>query len=236
MSPVEIDKDTILFSSSPVTIRDDGRRQYWQNDLYSLKQGASPVRLTDFKLYELGYLSAVDGKIVFGAHPAPNSDVLPKYKPDRTEIYSVEYDARRSQVRMPSLPLAPLFEMSTLSIRPSVSGDGQRVAFLNVEREKGGRYRYDLATTSLDGNLQHRVKLEGIAFSRGAFVANTLIFNELFKDHYRVRQLDLTTGSVEDVLGLEHSHVAIENLDRIKLDVDDDSGRPATHATLLPLN
>jgi len=236
MSPVEIDKDTILFSSSPVTIRDDGKRQYWQYDLYSLKKGTAPVRLTDFKLYELGFLSPIDGKVVFGAHPAPNSGVLPKYKLDRTEIYSVDYDARQSQVRPPSLPLAPLFEMSTLSIRPSVSVDGQRIAFLNVEKEKGGRYRYDLAATSLDGALQQRIKLEGIAFSRGAFVANTLVFNELFKDHYRVRQLDLTTGSVADILGLEHSDQAIENLDRIKLDVEDDGGKPLTHAMRLPLN
>jgi hypothetical protein len=236
MSPVEIDKDTILFSSSPVVIRDDGKRQYWQYDLYSLKKGAVPVRLTDFKLYELGYLSAIDGKVVFGAHPAPNSGVLPKYKLDQTEIYSVDYDARRSQVHPPSLPLAPLFEMGTLSIRPSVSADGQRIAFLNVERLKGGRYRYDLAATSLGGNLQQRVKLEGIAFSRGAFVENAVIFNELFKDHYRVRQLDPATGNIADVLTLGHSDQAIENLDRIILHIEDDSGRSVTHAMRSPSN
>jgi hypothetical protein len=87
-----------------------------------------------------------------------------------------------------------------------------------------------MAIATLDGNLQQRVKLEGIEFSRGAFVADTLIFNELFKDHYRVRQLDLAKGSVADILTIDHSGQAFENLDRIKLQFEDDSVRPQTHA------
>jgi Tol biopolymer transport system component len=229
-SPVEIDKNTILFSSSPAFIRSDGGRRYFQYDLYLAEKGAAPVRLTDFKLSELGWLSMFNNQIVFGASGGSHHPALPEYKLNQTEIYSVNYDPQRRQVLQETPPLKSLFQMSTYSIRPSVSADGRRIAFENVEIVKGGRYRYDMAIATLDGNLQQRVKLEGIEFSRGAFVADTLIFNELFKDHYRVRQLDLAKGSVADILTIDHSGQAFENLDRIKLQFEDDSVRPQTHA------
>jgi hypothetical protein len=222
MSPVEIGNDTILFSSAPMFIRSDGSRHYSQYDLYIVKKNIAPVRLTDFKVYEMGYLSAVGGKIVFGAQ-GPNNGALPKFKLDQTEIYSVDFDPNLLQVRSPSLPLTPLFEMSTLSIRPSLSDDGKRIAFLNVEKVNGARYRYDMAVTTLDGHLQQRINLEGIGFSRGIFVADTLIFNELFKDYYQIKQLDLATGNVADLMKFSHSDQAIERLDRINLRLDHDS-------------
>jgi hypothetical protein len=217
MSPVEVDPQTILYARSPVYIR-DGRRRYVQYDLYLQAKGAAAVRLTDFRLYELGFLSVTDNRIVFGAGAANN--VLPKPELGQTEIYALEFDQQR-QVRVPPLPLQPVFKMSTLSIRPSVSADGAHIAFLNVETMQS-RYRYNLAVTTPEGSVQHYIKLTGIAFSRGAFVGDTMVFNEVFEDRYQVRQLDLKQGTITDIVSLDHTGQALEKLDRIKLRIEGD--------------
>jgi hypothetical protein len=218
MFPLEVNADTILYSSSPMRTAPDGRKLYNRYDLYVVRKGSEPSRLTEFGLHELGWLNVDASKVVFGAEAAPNNPVLPPSK--LVQMYSVKFDRRKLEVVQEALPLAPIFYMDTLSIRPTMSQDGQHVAFLKVE-SVGGKYRYNMTVATLDGTIQHSVKVEGIALSHGAFVGDSLLFDELFKDHYRVRQLDLNRGAVDDVLTLNHSTETLKKLDPIRLQVDD---------------
>jgi hypothetical protein len=230
MFPVGIDAGTILYSSSPMRTAPDGRKLYNHYDLYVVTRGSKPKRLTEFGLHEIGWLGLGGGEVVFGAD-GYNPTVLPKWKLVRTEIYAAKFDSKRLEVVAGTLPLAPIFQMDTLSIRPAISSDGKRVAFLKVEPIHG-KYQYNMTVAASDGAILRSVKVEGRALSHGVFVDGTLLFNELFKDHYRVRMLNLARGTVDDVLTLNHTAEALGKLDAIALQVDDSerSAQPASPA------
>jgi hypothetical protein len=61
---------------------------------------------------------------------------------------------------------------------------------------------------------------EGIGFSPGAFVGETLLFNELFEDRYDVRLLDLNSNALQKVLSVEHAPDKLRSLERIRLAID----------------
>lgn len=233
MFPVEIDAGTILYASSPMRIAVDGRKLYQTYDFYIARTGGEPARLSNYRLYELGWLSVVAGKIVFGAEAAPGNPVLPRRTLHPAAIYAVKFDDRKLEILPVALPLTPIFQMDTISIRPAMSPDGQRVAFLNVESVKG-RYHYNMAVASLDGAIQHYVKVEGIFLSHGAFVGDKLFFGELFKDHYRVRQLDLKQGTVDDVLTFDYSAQTLEKLEPISLRINDGARSALRRSSTLP--
>jgi hypothetical protein len=219
MFPVEVDTDTILYASSPMRTAPDGRKLYNRYDLYVARRDVAPKRLTEFGLYEIGWLGLGSGKLVFGAD-GHNPRVLPPRKLGRTDIFALKFDWRRLEILPKTLPLTPIFQMDTLSIRPAISPDGQRVAFLKVTSVRG-KYRYDMAVATMAGTVEHSIQPDGIALSHGVFVGGTLLVNELFKDHYRVRMLDLARGTVDAVLTLDHSPAALVRLEPIRLKVDD---------------
>jgi hypothetical protein len=219
MFPIELDANTIVYASSAMRTLPDGGQRYDRYDLYAVRKGREPKRLTEFGLYELGWLTVGAGKIVFGASGS-NPHVLPPWRPTQTEIYSIKFDQQNLEITQPALPLSPVFQMDTVSMRPAMSPDGERLAFLNVETVHG-KYHYNMAVATLDGKIEHYIKVEGLALSHGAFVGDTLLVNELFKDHNRVRRLDLRRGTVDDILTLDYSAAAIAKLDPIKLQVND---------------
>ena len=87
MSPVEIDRNTILYSSSPVTldqtIRFPNRRLRSDHyDFYLLKDGEPPRRLSDLDLYQISALNITPTQVIFSAAgPKPNNPIIPKPEP-----------------------------------------------------------------------------------------------------------------------------------------------------------
>jgi len=70
--------------------------------------------------------------------------------------------------------------------------------------------------------------------SHGAFVGDKLFFGELFKDHYRVRQLDLKQGTVDDVLTFDYSAQTLEKLEPISLRINDGARSALRRSSTLP--
>jgi len=222
-SPVEIDASTIAYASSPLFVDSEGRHRYMHWDLDLLRKGTSPVRLSDFRLYTLTAISAANDKLIF---TGLGGKVLPEQQslisaPDRSEVYAVELDRQARSIRKPSGTLTPLFMIGGYSFSASVSRDGHHAAILNTKTDKF-YYRYDMVLATMDGAVQRRIDVEGIGFSPGVFVGETLLFNELFEDWYDVHLLDLTSNTLESVLRVEHAPDKLRALERIRLVVEGD--------------
>jgi hypothetical protein len=190
------DGERLVLIQRHVGIARNGRHRYMHWDFYLLKKGSAPVRLSDFRLYALDAISAVNDKLIFtglGHNPVlPESKPLP---PNRSQIYAVELDQQAQTIRKPPGTLAPLFMIGGLSVSASASPDGRRAAVLNTKTDRF-YYRYDMVLATIDGSVQRRIDLEGISFSPGVFVGETLLFNELFEDRYDVQLLDLASNAL----------------------------------------
>jgi hypothetical protein len=92
------------------------------------------------------------------------------------------------------------------------------VAFLNTNR-KGNPWRYNIAVADIDGIVDGGFSVEGLAFSSGAFVGNTLLVNELFDDHYRILSTDLSSRRVTG-MGMKHSPEYLKAIEPVTLLVD----------------
>jgi hypothetical protein len=92
------------------------------------------------------------------------------------------------------------------------------VAFLNTNR-KGNPWRYNIAVADIDGVVDGGFSVEGVAFSSGAFVGDTLLVNELFDDHYRILSADLSSRRVTG-MGIKHSPEYLRTIEPITLSVD----------------
>ena len=108
ISPVEIDNDTILYSSSPVTFdpttRVPNRRlRSDHHDFYLLKAGAPPRRLSDFDLYQIYALNVTPTQVIFSAAgPKPNNLIIPKFEPlapADSEIFALDFDLSEYRIR-----------------------------------------------------------------------------------------------------------------------------------------
>jgi hypothetical protein len=231
-SPVEIDAGTIVYSSSPLFVGSNGRHRYMDWDFYLLKKGSEQVRLSDFRLYELGSISVANDKLIFsGMGSKRDNPVLPESNPSApndSEIYAVELHRQAQRIRKPHGILARLFMIGGLSVTASVSHDGSRGAVLNTATAKGS-YRYDMVLATMDGAVQRRINVEGIGLSTAVFVGDTLLFNELFEDRYEVRLFDLTSNALQSILFVEHAPDKLRALQRIRLAVDGElqAGSPA---------
>jgi hypothetical protein len=192
-------------------------------DLYHLRDGSTPVRLSDFGLYELQSINVVGDKIVFSAEDGPQENsVIPSQKitaQARSDVYSVELDRQAQSVRKSPGTLPPLFLIGGYSIQASISQDSKYAAVLNTEAGKF-RYRFDVVLVQMDGTIERRFNLEGLDFSSGVFVGKTLLFNELFEDRYELKLFDYTKNSLQTVMSIEHAPEKLQQLERIQLTIE----------------
>lgn len=219
-SPLELDQDTILFSSSPIDKRPDGKPLHNQHDFYSLNHGAQPVRLSDFRLYELSSINVVGSQLIFGAVKSRDSifiEVRPVVGPG-SEIYALDFDQARRKIRLPAEPVKPLVLIEGYSTNPWASPDG-RLAFLN-RRGRGGKTHFNLAIGTSDGKVDHYIDASGWAFSRPVFVGKEIVANEIFDRHYEVKSFDASSGKSKIVAKLEYIEATIRALERISLTVE----------------
>lgn len=220
-SPVDTGSGNVIFS----TTADDGKGF----DIFAVRKGRAPVRLTNYEAYALSPISVGGNKIAFGAEgkrdfepsECANRD---RKECDKSDIYILEFDPSSASISNKPTTLAPRFTVAGLSIHPILSGDGKRVAFLNTSR-KGNPWRYNIASADVEGVVDGGLSLEGLAFSQGAFVGDTLLVNELFEDHYRILSVDLSTRRVTG-MGIKHSPEYLRTIEPVALLVD---GPAAVH-------
>jgi len=219
VSPVEIDRDVIIYSSSPLVTLPD-RQRYSHHDFYLIKVGSDPIQLSDFSEVALHSINVTGDKILFGSF-APGSStgksilaVDSVFSDPRSEIFELTFDREAARIPTPSEKLKPKFLVGGLSGNPSMSQDGRKVAFLNTETGKGS-YRFNLMAVDTASGLQKVIKLEGNNLSPAAFAGDQMLFNELMNDRYRVRSWDYSADTINDVFEIEFSK--LERLPHIEL-------------------
>jgi hypothetical protein len=156
------------------------------------------------------------GKRGFEQIPCAESDIL---KCNKSDIYVLEFASSETMITNKPAALKPRFVVAGYSVSPILSEDGKRVAFLNTNR-RGNPWRYNIAVADVDGVVDGGFAVEGLAFSSGAFVGNTLLVNELFDDHYRILIADLASRQVTG-FQVKHSPEYLKTVESITLSVDD---------------
>lgn len=219
-SPLELDRDTILFSSSPVEKGSEGKPLHNKHDFYLLNYGAQPKRLSDFRLQELSSINVAGSRLVFQARksPAEKNSIFVEVRPvagPGSEIYALDFDPSRHEIRVPAEPLRPLVLIEGYSTRPSTSLNG-KLAFLN-QRTKDGRTHFNLAVAASNGQVKHYIDASGWAFSPPVFVGEEVVANEIFDRHYEIKSFDASSGKSTIVATLEYSEQALKELERISL-------------------
>ncbi|QLH71119.1 hypothetical protein [Rhodopseudomonas palustris] len=218
-SPVDVQNGNVIFSTT--VQRANGSRGV---DVFVVRKGQMPVRLTNYEASMLSPISVGGNKIAFSAggsrslesSPCVDGNIL---RCDMSEIYVLEFDPSTATILNRSTTLAPRFTVAGYSTMPILSGDGKRVAFLNTNR-KESPHRYNMVVADLDGVVRDEIAVEGLALSSGAFVGNSLLVNELFEDHYRIRSVDLVSKRVTS-MRVEHSPEYLRAIEPIILAVDE---------------
>ena len=218
--PVEVRKDVVLYSGSELYA--EGRRR--QYDLYLAEPPNQPVRLSNFKFYNLAALNVVDDKIVFStaASLSPENVIFPKtidaLAPARSEIFKLQIDWRERRLIIPSRPLEPLYEIDGFTTLPTTSEDGTRIAFVN-QRITAGRSRYNLAVATFDGAPLTYVDATSNGFSRPAFVGATVLANQIFEDRYETTLVDLANNSTRQEAVFSHTSRALDALEHFEISI-----------------
>jgi hypothetical protein len=220
-SPVELDADTLLYSSSPfVTVEPENRRTTPFHNLFLLKKGSAPVRLTEFDAYQLNPISVAGHRVLFTAvHGYYDKKVIPPtvFGPTaRSEIFSLELSVTDQKIIWPDLPLVPVFAIEGLSTNASIAADGGHVAFLN-RRTKQGQTHFNLAVAKTTGEISRYIEAREFGFSRPAFVNRTIVANELLHDHYEVKEYELSGEGGRILFQIDHSVDALKKLPRLAL-------------------
>lgn len=218
VSPVEIEKDVVLYSSSPlITVRD--LQRYSRHDFYLMRTGSDPIQLSSFGAVSLHSINVYGEKVLFGAYgPVLDQSVFPKpasvLADPRSEIFELSFDRDALRIPNPAETLKPKYLIGGYSVGPSVSQDGRSVAFLNTELGKGA-YRFNLVVADTVAGSRKRIDLEGEKFSRAAFAGEQMLFNELMSNRYRVRAWTPASDTIGDVFEIEFGKLA--DLERIGL-------------------
>lgn len=200
-SVADIDDGTVIVSMSIRQSGDHERRRRF--DLYVIRRGQHPERLTEYEAYTMSSLSVAADKIAFAAEGGvglepPRCGKTDRSKCDESNIYVL--DLVRSKLAVANRPstLRPTLVASGYTVAVALSGDGTRVALRNTAR-RGNPWRYNVIIAGLDGAVDRQIDVEGYAFSSGVFVGETFLVNELFDDRYRVRALNLSTRQRHDL-------------------------------------
>lgn len=220
-SPVDAGNGAIVYSASPVHVA--GNRAYYSDwNLYYLKPGDNPLRLSKFDFYRLDSINVTDDKIVFSASgPKPDNPVIPQSKPlapNESEIYAVHFDRAAERIVQPVATLSSLFRIEGLSVSATVSADGTWAAVRNT-RIDHFKYRYDLVLMNKE-QFSRRLVLSGLGFSAGVFVGRTMVFSEMFDDRYDLRLLDFGDGSIRTIASVNAAPSWLRSLERIRLTME----------------
>lgn len=216
ISPVFIDRDTVLYTSSPV-YKNSLPANY---DFYLLTIGSQPKRLTTFRIGQLSSLNLAGSQIIFDAVGGLRDPLIPRSRPypvdqAKSEIFALDFDRSNYRVETSTAQLQPLYKVEGYSVSPATTRDGRYVAFLNSRGP--GPYIFNLVLADNTGKILRYIKTDGIGFFHATFVDGKLIANDLLADSYRVQQFDLTGPASEVLLELEASESAVSALDRITL-------------------
>jgi WD40-like Beta Propeller Repeat len=223
LSPVDIGDGMVLFAYGHTKYQDGKPTSYKSYDLYSLAANQQPVRLTTYNLLAMHAISLGDGKLYFqgvGGNARTNAEACSSPSSincDRSEIFQLEINQNSHTIVNPPEKLQPAFVVKGLSTTPAISTDGTKLSFLNTSLETFN-YRYNMKVQS-DGDATARtIPIDGITFSMGAFVLDSFLVNDLFEDHYSVKQFDRDLNLV-NAIDLGNSPEALNRLPRIELDV-----------------
>jgi hypothetical protein len=204
-SPVEIDRDTIAYASSPLIVGYDKKKRFSRYDVFLKRRDEPPVQVTNFGVYSLDPLSASNSRILFSVFNGPY------------DIYSMQINQLTGGGMSPQASKLPVPDKAII-VDAAVSPDDQRTSFLQAETVKGqASFQYNLHLANSEAVTLRTIKVEGIAMSGGVFDQNSLIYNELFEDHYRISKLDLSTDKIEEIAVIQHSSPDVQSLERIKL-------------------
>ena len=223
-SPVEIAPDVILYSSSPLT-RVDGRMRADHHDLFMLKKGSPPVRLTQFDAYQLNPISVRGGHVMFSAFHGPGlrgysgTDVIPVPSAEaaaRSEIFRLDLADLDGRDIVPKQPIKPHYLIAGYSSHASVADNGDHAAFLN-RRNRQGQTHFNLAIADSTEKIIQYIEARGFGFSRPAFVGRSIVANELLPDRYEVTEFALTGDRRRVILQLDYSVDALKALPRLSL-------------------
>jgi hypothetical protein len=205
--------------------RPDGQQRYAQHDFYLLEGSSQPVRLSEFRFYQLDSLNVVGHNVIFSAVGSPpDNPVIPQEEPSAkpsSNIFMLEFDPGNRRIQAPTRMLKPMSITLTggYSTKPAVSADEQGIAFRNLS-PVAGRNRYNLAIGALRGTVQKYVEASGIGFSRPAFVGKIVLANELSDDRYEIHVFDVARDSSQVIAVLEHSSHSLKSLERIEIVLD----------------
>jgi len=210
-SPVEIEGNTVVYSSSLMENDYDRKHPYRRNDIYFKGSRQEPARLTESGYFRIDSIAASNERILYSAFNG-------NYR-----IYSIDISEisgqRATSILIPK-SLENHFYFKEPTLDASISHDGQYVSFRQAETKPGGDYQYNLHVVTFDGTSLYVAKIEGIAGSRGIFVNNAVLFNELFSDRYKIKSLSLSNGETTTTAEIDHSISYLEGLDRIVLQID----------------
>jgi hypothetical protein len=201
-SPVDIGGGKVLFALGYPVVRNGEVTRYRRYDLHIVSPGREPSRMTGFDLIGLHAISVGKDKVYFSAVGGKSESTAASctnaIKCDSSEIFSLDLDREADRILNPPDRLKPAIMVDGLSIHPAISADGTRLAFLNTDR-KGNPWRYNLKVAGANGDPPQTIAASGIAFSAAAFVGETLLVNELFKDHYRVGIFDRGLNRIDTI-------------------------------------
>lgn len=221
-SPIEIERDSIIYASSPLLVGGDGKARYASYDFHHVRTGGVPTRLTDFRFYALHSVQVVQERIIFSAVSSRTVNAaIPRFnpsEPNRSEIYAVGFD-REPKIPKPEKILDPLFVIGGYSINAAISANADLAVVQNSESGKG-RYEFDLVVVSLNGTIQRRIRSQGLGFSPGAFVEGSILLNELFEDRYSVKRIKSPQGPIDEVLSVRNSAAELARFEKIRLIID----------------
>lgn len=246
---VEIDRDTVLFFSSPPFITEDGRWLYTKTDFYLVRAGSEPVRIGNFKFAEVYALAILDGEILFSAMQlrpvyspeqkkfvfsnAPGIDpILPD--PFFTTTVSADGKTKTKYVSPNSSIFALPFDRSKQRIETPaklleplfVMNAGHSTGIAASEdgrlvafKNQVRSAQFDLVIADRDGTVRKHVITSGFGFSTPAFVGRMAVANELTRDALTVRAFDVDSNT-ESVIVRFDIATDFTKLEQIELQVN----------------
>jgi hypothetical protein len=202
LSPVDIGDGKVLFALGYPVVRDGKVSRYRRYDFHIVAPGRQPVRMTHFEFLSLHAISVGKTRIYFqaigGKSESKSASCSDPNKCSSSEIFSLDLDREADRILNPPDRLKPAIMVDGISVKPAVSADGTRLAFLNTSLEKF-TFRYNLKVSGADGEPLKTVPVTGIGFSAGAFAGETLLVNELFKDRYRISAFDRDLNRIDSI-------------------------------------